>query len=109
MTEQPMWPEYANLTKPDIDLIKEILEDDTFLTKYNNDQLKAVQLKYQAMTADTNTIEKTMSPAQLYAIKHPCWAQSHTINELYKYTQCKHNCTDYNDVLLFISDFQITF
>lgn len=61
------------------------------------------------MTAHTNTIEKTMSPAQLYAINHPCWAQSHTINELYKYIQCKHNCTDYDDVLLFISDFQITF
>lgn len=62
MTEQPAWPEYANLTKPNIDLLKEILEDDTFLTKYNNDQLKAVQLKYQAMTANTNTIEKRCLP-----------------------------------------------
>lgn len=109
MTEQPAWPEYANLTKPDISLLKQILEDDTFHIKYTDGQFKAVQLKYQSMTADTNTIEKTMSPAQLYAINHPCWAQSHTINELYKYIQCKHNCTDYDDVLLFISDFQITF
>lgn len=42
----------------------------------NNDSqnINALRLKYQAMTTIPTTIEKTMSPYQLYAINSPLWA-----------------------------------
>lgn len=42
----------------------------------NNDSqnIKALRLKYQAMTTVPTTIEKTMSPYQLYASNSPLWA-----------------------------------
>lgn len=38
------------------------------------DELQALDLKYQAMTTVPTTIEKTMSPYQLYASNSPLWA-----------------------------------
>lgn len=42
----------------------------------NNDSqnINALRLKYQAMTTIPTTIEKTMSPYQLYASNSPLWA-----------------------------------
>ena len=42
----------------------------------NNDSqnINALRLKYQAMTTIPTTIEKTMSPYQLYASNNPLWA-----------------------------------
>ena len=55
-----------------------IEELETFIkaTENNNDSqnIKALQLKYQTMTTVPTTIEKTMSPYQLYASNSPLWA-----------------------------------
>ncbi len=55
-----------------------IEELETFIkaTENNNDSqnIKALRLKYQAMTTVPTTIEKTMSPYQLYASNSPLWA-----------------------------------
>lgn len=54
-----------------------IEELETFIkaTENNNDSqnIKALRLKYQAMTTVPTTIEKTMSPYQLYASNSPLW------------------------------------
>lgn len=55
-----------------------IEELETFIkaTENNNDSqnIKALRLKYQAMTTVPTTIEKTMSPYQLYVSNSPLWA-----------------------------------
>lgn len=38
------------------------------------DKLRALRLKYKAMTTVPTTIEKTMTPYQLYKIDNPLWA-----------------------------------
>ena len=58
-------------TNPDIDELKNFLE-----TNQHHEQafgVQALELKYQAMTAIPTTIEKTMSPYQLYASNSPLW------------------------------------
>lgn len=55
-----------------------IEELETFIktTENNNDSqnIKALRLKYHAMTTVPTTIEKTMSPYQLYVSNSPLWA-----------------------------------
>lgn len=64
----------------DLDVLKAYLEaekeygepDKTF-------RYRALQLKYKALTTAPTTIEKTMSPAQLYASGSPLWAHDYDI------------------------------
>ena len=59
-------------TNPNIDELKNFLE-----TNQHRKQafgVQALELKYLAMTAIPTTIEKTMSPYQLYASNSPLWA-----------------------------------
>lgn len=55
-----------------------IEELETFIkaTESNNDSqnIKALRLKYRAMTAVPTSIQKTMSPYQLYESNNPLWA-----------------------------------
>ena len=58
-------------TNPDIDELKNFLE-----TNQHHEQtfgIQALELKYLAITAIPTTIEKTMSPYQLYASNSPLW------------------------------------
>ena len=43
---------------------------------------QALKLKYEALTIVPTTIEKTMTPAQLYASDSPLWAYNYTEEEL---------------------------
>ena len=62
----------------DLDTLKAYLEaekeygdiDETF-------RYQALQLKYEALTTVPTTIEKTMSPYQLYASNRPLWAHDY--------------------------------
>ena len=49
--------------------------------KYGNTTVsiryRALKLKYEALTTVTTIIEKTMSPAQLYASDSPLWANKY--------------------------------
>lgn len=58
-------------TNPNIDELKNFLE-----TNQHSEQtfgIQALELKYHAMTTVPTTIEKTMSPYQLYASNSPLW------------------------------------
>ena len=76
MTKSPTWLDFAHTTKPDIKLLKRILNSDDY-NYYTTNQIKAVRLKYQALIAEPTIIEKTMSPAQLYASNSPLWANNY--------------------------------
>lgn len=43
---------------------------------------QALKLKYEALTIVPTTIEKTMTPAQLYASDNPLWAYNYTEEEI---------------------------
>lgn len=43
---------------------------------------QALKLKYEALTIVPTTIEKTMTPAQLYASDSPLWAYDYTEEEI---------------------------
>lgn len=62
----------------DLNLLKAYLEA---TEKYGNTTVsiryRALKLKYEALTTVTTIIEKTMSPAQLYASGSPLWANSY--------------------------------
>lgn len=58
-------------TNPNIDELKNFLE-----TNQHSEQtfgIQALELKYHAMITVPTTIEKTMSPYQLYASNSPLW------------------------------------
>lgn len=42
----------------------------------------ALKLKYEALTTTPTTIERTMTPAQLYASESPLWARNYTTDEI---------------------------
>ena len=50
-----------------------------------NSKIRALKLKYQAMTAIPTTIEKTMSPYQLYESNSPLWAVELTARGLERF------------------------
>lgn len=49
------------------------------------DELQALDLKYRAMTHVPTTIEKTMTPAQLYDAGCPLWCAEYSIEQLSYY------------------------
>lgn len=69
-TEQ--FNELREQTNPDIHKLEHFLK--TAQTIEHTHNLKTLQLKYQATTTIPTTIEKTMSPWQLYESNSPLWA-----------------------------------
>lgn len=58
-----------------------------FKTKNDDDDETALELKLKAISHTPTTIEKTMTPAQLYASDNPLWALNfagYDINKLFK-------------------------
>lgn len=49
------------------------------------DEMQALDLKYRAMTHVPTTIEKTMTPAQLYEVGCPLWCADYNIEQLSYY------------------------
>lgn len=62
----------------DLDILKAYLEAEK---EYNDAEetfrYQALQLKYEALTTIPSTIEKTMTPAQLYTSNSPLWAHDY--------------------------------
>lgn len=81
LTEQ--FNELRKQTKPDIHNLEHFLK--TAQTIEHTHNLKALQLKYQAMTTIPTTIEKTMSPWQLYESNSPLWAVELTARGLERF------------------------
>lgn len=66
----------------DLKLLKAYLEA---TEKYGNTKIlkyQALKLKYEALTAAPSTIEKTMTPAQLFAVDSPLWALDHNPDKI---------------------------
>lgn len=49
------------------------------------EEMQALDLKYRAMSYTPNTIEKTMTPAQLYDAGCPLWCAKYSIEQLNYY------------------------
>lgn len=78
-------------------------------------EMQALDLKYRAMTHVPTTIEKTMTPAQLFATNHPAWAKTYypeTIAALCAIVRTLTNIgyqnrADYADIVLnMVDDYQ---
>ena len=66
---------------PDPNEIPKILET----AKLEPNMRRALQAKYDAMTAPTTELEKTMTSEQLKALGHPAWARNYTVESLRMY------------------------
>ena len=93
MINRPDWINYAYKKEPDIEMLKKALENEQWFITDKETKLKAIRLKYQAMTTVPTIIEKTMSPEQLYNAGNPLWAREHTIYELFCYMRYKAPAT----------------
>lgn len=85
--------QYNKLLKqanPNINELKNFLE-----TNQHSEQtfgVQALELKYLAMTTVPTTIEKTMSPYQLYESNNPLWTVELSANQIESFlTQEKYN------------------
>lgn len=67
----------------DLDILKAYLEA---VKEYGDTNIAYVypnlKLKYDALTTMPTTIEKTMTPAQLYASNNPLWARDYTAEQI---------------------------
>lgn len=97
MSNYPIWQKYAYEKEPDIELLEKALENDGLLVDKEH-SLKAIELKYQAMTTEPTIIEKTMSPKQLFDAGSPLWAREYTVQELYSYMRYDMPINDYNTI-----------
>lgn len=62
----------------DLDILKAYLEaEKEYGNTDENLRYRALQLKYDALTTVPSTIEKTMTPAQLYSSNSPLWAHDY--------------------------------
>lgn len=80
-TEQ--FNELREQTSPNIHKLERFLK--TAQTIEHSHNLKALDFKYQAMTTIPTTIEKTMSPWQLYESNSPLWAVKLTARGLERF------------------------
>ena len=80
-TEQ--FNELREQTNPDIHKLEHFLKTSQTIEHTHN--LKTLQLKYQAITTTPTTIEKTMSPWQLYESNSPLWAVELTARGLERF------------------------
>lgn len=71
-------------TNPDIADIKRLV-DFHKAPVGTKTEMQALDLKYRAMTHVPTTIEKTMTPAQLYDTGCPLWCAEHSIEQLSYY------------------------
>lgn len=85
MINRPDWINYAYEKEPDIEMLKKALENEQWLITDRETKLKAIRLKYQAMTIVPTIIEKTISPEQLFNARNPLWAREYTIYRLFCY------------------------
>ena len=75
--------ELREQTKPNIHELEHFLKTAQTIEHAHN--LKAFELKYRAMTTIPTTIEKTMSPWQLYVANSPLWAVELTARGLERF------------------------
>lgn len=108
MTEPLNFLDYAYEKEPDIEMLKKALENNTCRTAELTLIHDATQLKYQAMIVNPTTIEKTMSPEQLFNAQNPLWAQGYTVHELYYYVKHLKQFDSYDQIKELIQNDAVT-
>ena len=85
---------------------KKALENEQWLITDRETKLKAIRLKYQAMTTEPTIIEKTMSPKQLFDTGSPLWAREYTVQELYDWFKYRKPLDGYDriDAIIKVSE-----
>lgn len=69
----------------DLDILKAYLEaEKEYGDTKETFRYQALRLKYEALVKIPTTIEKTMSPAQLYASDNPLWAYNYTADKIHQ-------------------------
>lgn len=68
--------------KNEIKTVKIFLDIEEKYGDVNSISYHALKLKYEALTMVPTTIQKTMTPAQLYASNSPLWAHDYTTEEI---------------------------
>lgn len=63
--------------KKEIKTVKIFLDIEEKYGDINSITYQALKLKYEALTTIPSTIEKTMTPAQLYTSNSPLWAHDY--------------------------------
>lgn len=63
--------------KKEVETIKNYLDIEEKHGDTKSISHQALKLKYDALTMVPTTIQKTMTPAQLFAVDHPAWAKSY--------------------------------
>lgn len=101
MSKPPELTLYAYDTKPDIEILKQILEDKNSHIFYKERNLKAIRLKHRAMTEAPSIIEKTMSEVQLFESGSPFWTTDLTIKQINDVLEAHEelNQQGYNDFM----------
>ena len=79
-----LFEEVKSQTHPDIADVKRLVNFHKAPVGTKN-ELQALDLKYHAMTHVPTTIEKTMTPAQLYDADCPLWCAEYSIEQLSYY------------------------
>ena len=79
-----LFEEIKSQTHPDIADLKRLV-DFHKAPVGTKDEMQALDLKYRAMTHIPTTIEKTMTPAQLYDADCPLWCAEYNIEQLSYY------------------------
>lgn len=64
--------------KKEVKTVKMYLDIEEKYGDINSISYQALRLKYEALTTVPTTIQKTMTPAQLYASDSPLWAYNYT-------------------------------
>lgn len=92
--------QYNKLLKqanPNIDELKNFLE-----TNQHHEQtfgIQALELKYLAMTTVPSSIQKTMSPYQLYASNSPLWTVELSAKEIESFLDIEKNTGELSEEL----------
>lgn len=68
--------------KKEIKTVKIFLDIEEKYGDINSITYQALKLKYEALTTVPTTIQKTMTPAQLYASDSPLWAYNYTETDI---------------------------
>ena len=98
MTKRPDWFIYAYQKEPDINDLKQVLENKELDMTDIEHRLMAIALKYRAMTHVPTTIEKTMTTEQLFDAQNILWTREYTIRELYNYVLLQEKSRDYKRI-----------
>lgn len=98
MTNRPDWFIYAYKKEPDVNDLKQVLEHKELNMTDIEHRLMAIALKYHAMTHIPTTIEKTMTPEQLFDAQNILWARDYTVQELYDWFKFRKPLDGYDRV-----------